>query len=78
MWCVVLYNVDGDNWLGSSKGMLTAVRATYGPFPRERDARKFAKKWNRDPDYNGGPLCFTVRRLTLLPEITKAGFVGAE
>ena len=44
----------------------------------ERDAKKSAKKWNDDPDYDGGPLCFTVRQITTLPEITKSGLVGVE
>jgi hypothetical protein len=77
MWCVVLYDPDGDN-LDTNDDWRTAVRATFGPFRNERDASKFAKAWNDDPDYSGGPFCFTVRRLVMLPEITKSGLVGAE
>jgi hypothetical protein len=61
MWCVVLYDIDGDNWLHSSAGVLSAVRATYGPFPHKRDAKKFAMKWNFDPASEGGGLFFAVR-----------------
>jgi hypothetical protein len=67
MWCVVLYDDSCD--IDERR----IVRATFGPFSDERAARKFAKKWNDDPDYDGGPWCFTVRRLTMLPEITASG-----
>jgi hypothetical protein len=77
MWCVVLYDGNGDD-LDADDGWHSAVRATFGPFPSGRCAKKFAKKWNDDPDYDGGPLCFTARRLVMLPEITKSGLVGVE